>query len=121
MRQLVQYLSNQIRPRIIRSKTNIIRLENFDDPSVYWSLCKQFSKDNDIDTFIAKLTQQKYDFFCSQGKPEWQITLQLLHQGSNLVFSPLASSEEYVDSSYVDFGNAITKWRNEAYHYFCAD
>lgn len=114
MRQLVQYLSNQIRPRIIRSKTNIIRLENFDDPSVYWSLCKQFSKDNDIDTFIAKLTQQKYDFFCSQGKPEWQITLQLLHQGSNLVFSPLASSEEYVDSSYVDFGNAITKWRNEA-------
>ena len=114
MRQLIQYLSDQIRQRIIRSKTNIIRLENFDDPSVYWALCKKFSKGTGIDTFIAKLTQQKYDFFCSQGKSEWQIPLQLLHQGSNFVFSPSFTSEEYAGSSYVDFGNAITKWRNEA-------
>lgn len=115
MKQLVSVLTTQIE-RLINSsarKTIIIRLECIDDPRVYWMVCDHLSKLPEISVFIAKLSREKYFSFSKEAQPEWALSLQKLHQGDNPMYSDTIN-EQYSEKSYVDFGNAITKWRNES-------
>ena len=115
MKQLVHVLTTQIESLIRNSarKTIIIRLECMDDPRLYWMVCDHLSKLPEISVFIAKLSREKYFTFSKEERPEWALSLQKLHQGDNPMFSDIIS-ELYSEKSYVDFGNAITKWRNES-------
>lgn len=115
MKQLVHVLTAQIERLIKNSarKTIIIRLECMDDPRVYWMVCDHLSKLPEISVFIAKLSREKYFTFTKEARPEWALSLQNLHQGGNPMYSD-SISDLYSEKSYVDFGNAITKWRNES-------
>lgn len=111
MKKLIRVLTKRIEKQIRPGNTNIIRIESFDDPRVYNSVCQIIS--DDVDCFIAKLADEKYEQFFSANKAEWVQALQAMHQGSNLNYSS-SPDKEYEDNSYVDFNNAITKWRNES-------
>ena len=115
MKQLVRVLTTQIERLIKNSarKTIIIRLECMDDPRVYWAACDYLSKLPEISIFIAKLSREKFNSFSNASRPEWSHALQKLHQGKNISYSEIIT-DYYADNSYVDFGNAITKWRNES-------
>lgn len=115
MKQLVYVLTTQIERLIKNSakKTIIIRLECMDDPRVYWSVCDYLSKLPEISIFIAKLSREKFQAFSNESRPEWSHSLQKLHQGKNSSYSDTVT-DYYAEKSYVDFGNAITKWRNES-------
>lgn len=115
MKQLVQVLTSQIERLIKNSarKTIIIRLECMDDPRVYWAVCNYLSQLPELGIFIAKLSREKYLTFLNESRSEWSHSLQKLHQGKNLSYSDFVT-DNYSEKSYVDFGNAITKWRNES-------
>ena len=56
---------------------------------------------------------EKYLQFEAEGKPQWIQSLAYLHKGNN----PSHNTEPdtiYAEHSYVDFDQAITKWRNES-------
>ena len=113
MRQLTSVLIDQIEKQIKSHKTIIIRVECIDNPIIYWHLCDYFRNSSKIDIFIAKLAQEKYYEFSASNNPEWVSSLQSLHQGAN----PYHANDvlaQYAEKSYVDFNNAITKWRNES-------
>lgn len=111
MKKLISVLSEQIIEQIRPGKTNIIRVESFDDPVVYSSVCKNIS--GKVDRFIAKLAKEKYEEFSSANKPEWAQAIMYLHQGNNAYYN-VNTDTEYENNSYVDFNNAMTKWRNES-------
>lgn len=113
MNKLINYLSNIILKQIKKNSTNIIRVESFDNPSVYKCLCEILSSDHSIDSFVAKLALEKYIEFKDTGSDSWSNDLDYLHQGSNELYSENLD-DDYKNKSYVDFNNAITKWRNES-------
>lgn len=111
MKKLISVLSEQIVEQIRPNKTNIIRIESFDSPLVYSAVCKNVSVK--VDCFIAKLAKEKFDEFVVANKAEWLQALLYLHQGNNPVYADLPD-DIYKNDSFVDFNNAITKWRNES-------
>ena len=115
MNKLISVLCEQITKQIRSSKTNIIRLECFDNPKVYSSVCMVL-KDR-VDYFIAKLAKEKYEEFKAEAQPDWALALVSLHQGTNSAYCE-NPSDSYKNNSFVDFNNAITKWRNESANIF---
>ncbi|MBR9937630.1 macro domain-containing protein [Oscillospiraceae bacterium Marseille-Q3528] len=113
MKQLVDVLYREIKSQIQPAQANIVRIEGIDNPIIYQRICQQLIADDTIDTVIPKITKEKYVAFQNAGKSEWAQALFYLHKGSNSIFSD-AISDEYADNSFVDFNNAITKWRNES-------
>ena len=111
MKKLIGVLSEQILGQIKPGKTNIVRIENFDNPIVYCSVCKNVS--GRVDFFIAKLAKGKYTEFVSASNPNWVSAISYLHQGNNASYYATGDSE-YQENSFVDFNNAITRWRNES-------
>ena len=111
MKKLINVLTAQITKQVQAGKTNIIRVESFDNPIVYSSVCKNL--EGKVDVLIAKLAKEKYEEFASAENPDWTAAICFLHKGSNASYSPSAD-DEYQENSYVDFNNAITKWRNES-------
>lgn len=111
MKKLIDVLSNLLLEQIVPGKTSIVRLENFDNPLIYSSVCKRII--DSVDFFVAKLTSEKYKEFTETNKPEWAFSLRYLQQGSNESYLE-AGNDEYLEKSYVDYNNAITKWRNES-------
>jgi len=111
MNKLIAVLSEQIANQIRPLKTNIIRIESFDNPIVYSAVCKNIAAK--VDCFIAKLAKEKFDEFVSANKPEWVQALLYLHQGNNTIYTD-SPDDSYKVDSFVDFNNAITKWRNES-------
>ena len=111
MKKLIEVLSKQVLGQIRPGKTNIVRIESFDNPVVYSSICKNVSRK--VDCFIAKLTAEKFNEFSHANKAEWTQALMYLHQGTNAAYSETVD-DYYLNNSFVDFSNAITKWRNES-------
>lgn len=113
MKQLISVITNQIIEQIRPNEINMVRLESFDSPIIYRSVCESVRQSNRVHKFVPKLTLEKYLQFEAEGKPQWIQSLAYLHKGSNLSYStePDAAYAEY---SYVDFNQAITKWRNES-------
>lgn len=111
MKKLIDVLTTQITKQMQTGKTNIIRIESFDNPIVYSSVCN--SLEGKVDVLIAKLAKEKYEEFIAAENPEWTAAICFLHKGNNASYSSV-TDEEYQEQSYVDFNNAITKWRNES-------
>ena len=59
MKQLIAFLDKRIKEQISVGKANIVRLESFDNPIIYKSVCEELKKDNDIDKLIMKLSNEK--------------------------------------------------------------
>ena len=116
MRQLVSVLCQEIEKQIRKHQSNIVRIEGIDNPVIYHNICKKVDALSIVDEFIPKLTKEKYDAFSSLQKAEWLQALTFLHQGFNDYYSEDVTTS-YADKSFVDFNNAITKWRNESANY----
>ena len=71
MKQLISVIHNQIKQQIRPGKVNMVRLENFDHPILYKSVCEQLQNSGEIPGFNAKLTLEKYRQF-SAGQPAWE-------------------------------------------------
>lgn len=116
MKQLILLLTKQISEQIVLNNTNIVRLESFDNPIIYKAICANLQSDDRVDSFVFKLSKEKYIAFVSAQRAEWNSALMYLHQGKNVDYSE-DMSESYMDNSYVDYNNAMTKWRNESASY----
>ncbi len=114
MKQLINVLSKKILDQITFNQSNIVRLEGFDNPKIYRGVCESLKSNSLINVFIAKITREKYEMFQNENKSSWEQDLIYLHQGNNSVYSPKQEGYNYDENSYVDFSNAITKWRNES-------
>lgn len=112
MKQLVDVLYREIINQVQPSQPNIIRIEGIDNPLIYQNICQKICTSCAIDVFLPKITREKYFAFQSAGKSEWIHALSYLHKGKNTAYLT-DISVEYAENSYVDFNNAITKWRNE--------
>lgn len=112
LKQLISLLVKQVRAQINHGKANIVRMEGFDNPMIYKSVCEALIRDENIGKLIIKLSNGKYAEYLKESREEWNYALQYLHKGNNLVYSE-SRSDTYVDNSFVDFKNALTKWRNE--------
>lgn len=113
MKQLISVIIKHISRQIQPDEINMVRLENFDDPVIYKSVCEELRAGGRTPGFVAKLTLAKYRQFSSENRPEWTQALNYLHQGTNPVYAEPRSAA-YNAGSFVDFENAITKWRNES-------
>lgn len=111
MRKLISVITQKILEQIHPGKANMVRLENFDEPMLYKSVCEALLKSERIDRLIPKLTFEKYAQFQSENEPKWKSSLMYLSQGENLDYSD-SPDDAYMHLSYVDFYQAITKWRN---------
>lgn len=111
MKQLIRLLTSQVQKQVVNGNTNIVRLESFDNPLIYKAVCSNLSSDDEIDVFIPKLTKEKYNEFTNEGRAEWASALSYLHQGNNTSLAN-PTSEEFMSNSFVDYNNAMTKWRN---------
>ena len=111
MKKLIDVLTAQIANQLQRGKTNIIRIESFDNPIVYSSVC--MALEAKVDVLIAKLAKDKYEEFAAAERTDWDAAICFLHKGKNAAFS-LTTDATYQENSYIDFNNAITKWRNES-------
>ncbi|WP_343274461.1 winged helix-turn-helix domain-containing protein [Ligaoa zhengdingensis] len=120
MKQLTKVLLMRILEQMERepSKTNIVRIEGIDNPVIYSDVCEQL-KYAAGNTFVAKLTYERFQQFERENREEWKQALVFLHQGENDSYST-ALTEAYKAKSYVDFDGAITKWRNESAEYLAA-
>ena len=113
MKQLISVIYNQIKQQIRPGEVNMVRLENFDSPILYKSICERLQGNGEIPSFIAKLTLEKYRQFFTAEQPAWEQALRYLHQGTNVAYAQ-EHSADYDAASFVDFENAITRWRNES-------
>lgn len=111
MKQLINLLTEQVRSQINDGKSNIVRIECFDNPIIYKSICESLCSDSKVDLLLLKLSIEKYREFEGEDRPEWRNALDYLHKGNNIVYLS-NPSEGYIEASYVDFDNALTKWRN---------
>lgn len=112
MKQLTAELIKNIENHIEAHKVNLIRLEGFDDPVLYYDICRSFTQRQEIQ-LISKLTIEKYRRFCSDQKFAGNAALTGLRQGTNL-FDSVNMEPSFKLNSFVDFDGAITRWRNEA-------
>lgn len=111
MTKLIDSFIHKILLQIKSKKTSLIRLEGIDDIEIYYHICKYFSVLSELDNCIIKLTKEKYDEFCAKSSNH--VALNFFLQGKNAVLDePVTDS--YRINSYVDYDNAITKYRNQA-------
>ena len=113
MKQLISVITEQIQKQIRQNEINMVRLESFDSPIIYRSVCENLRQSNCVHTLIPKLTLEKYRQFEAACNPKWTQAMMYLHKGDNISFSA-SPDAQYANQSYVDFAQAITKWRNES-------
>lgn len=113
MKQLISVITNQIIKQIRPNEINMVRLENFDNPIIYRSVCENLYQSDQVHKLVPKLTLEKYLQFEAEHKPQWIQALVYLHKGNNPSHNPEPDTA-YAEHSYVDFDQAITKWRNES-------
>lgn len=111
MKILVESFINKIIAQIKPQNTSMVRVEGIDDIEIYYRICEYFSNLPMLDKCIIKLTKEKYDEF--SGKSQNNMALHFFLQGDNATFDNNAS-DSYKANSYVDYDNAITKYRNRA-------
>lgn len=113
MKLLVNILLREILKQVEPNQSNIVRIEGIDNPLIYQNVCQKLVLAKELDEVVPKITRDKYYFFVNSEKPEWEKALLYLHQGRNITFSSDITAD-YAEKSFVDFNNAITKWRNES-------
>lgn len=113
MKQLISVITNQIIKQIKPNEINMVRLESFDNPIIYRSVCENLCQNDRIYKFVPKLTLEKYQQFEAENRSQWMQSLSYLHKGSNAAYTS-SPDAVYADQSFVDFDQAITKWRNES-------
>ena len=113
MKQLVNVLYQELLNQIKPLQSNIVRIEGIDNPLIYQNICEKLDSSGVIDEFVPKITREKYIAFEEAGKSEWSQALSYLHRGRN-EFYTTSITDRYSEASFVDFNNAITKWRNES-------
>lgn len=111
MTKLIDSFIRKILLQVKSQKTSLIRLEGIDDIEIYYHICKYFSNLSELDNCIIKITKEKFDEFCSKSSNH--IALNFFLQGKNTVLDDPVT-ESYRINSYVDYDNAITKYRNQA-------
>ena len=125
MKQLISVITKQILKQIRQNEINMVRLESFDSPIIYRSVCENLRQSDRAHTFIPKLTLEKYRQFETANNLNWTQALMYLHKGENLSFSA-SPDAQYAERSYVDFAQAITNGamnrricRQAKHHLFC--
>lgn len=113
MKQLITVITKQILHQIKANEINMVRLESFDNPIIYKSVCDALREHPKVSHFVAKLTLEKYNQFVDAGNANWVQALMSLHKGTNIAYDENHPAS-YARHSYVDFEQAITKWRNES-------
>lgn len=113
MKQLIKVLSESVLNQLEKNKSNIVRIEGIDSPVIYQGVCEKIKQATTVQRFIPKLTCEKYAKFVDAHKEAWLPAITYLHQGDNAAYEQ-SPSTVYAEKSYVDFSNAITKWRNES-------
>lgn len=113
MKQIIKVLCREILNQMETHKSNIVRIEGIDNPIIYYGVCESIKNAAQVEKFVPKIACEKFLMFQQANCPEWNQALAYLHQGDNYVYSTQIS-DEYAENSYVDFKNAITKWRNES-------
>ncbi|MFI3254045.1 MAG: hypothetical protein R3Y63_06860 [Eubacteriales bacterium] len=113
MKQLGTVLVDTILHQCTENQCNLVRVEHFDTPLVYHALCQALEQNGKFAYFYPKITKEKYEEFQGHGDHFWASALEYFHQGENDAFSPTPDLD-YQEKSFVDFQNAMTKWRNKA-------
>ena len=80
MRQLVNILFDEICKQIEANKSNIVRLEGFDNPIIYQKICEKIAEEIIVDTFVPKITREKYQAFQNLNDDEWSYALSFLQK-----------------------------------------
>ena len=111
MKKLIDSFISIIRAQVKPQKTNMVRMEGIDNIDVYYRICSYFADYANLDNCIIKLTREKYDEFCS--KSQNQTALNFFLKGENVSLDNVESAS-FKANSFVDFDNAITKYRNRA-------
>lgn len=96
MKRLVQEIIDRISKRMTMGTTNLVKLENFDSPVIYMSVCKYFKLRNDIQ-LTGIIDINKYNYFVNKSIPEWDAALDYLKT-----------------NGFVSEDVPLTKLRNEA-------
>ena len=113
MKQLINVVTTQILRHVQPNDINIVRLQNFDNPIIYKSICENLLHSGRVSNLVPKLTLEKYTEFEATHNPNWMQSINYLHKGYNHTFDN-APNAIYAEKSFVDFDQAITKWRNES-------
>lgn len=113
MKQLISVVVKQVLSQIKPNEINMVRLQGFDNPIIYKSICEILQGHSGIERLIPKLTLEKYSQFESAKEPTWTASLMYMHKGDNVSYNSCPDAT-YANQSYVDFDKAITKWRNES-------
>ena len=108
MRQLISVITNQIINQIRPNEINMVRLESFDSPIIYKSVCENLRQTDRVHKLIPKLTLEKYRQFEAANKPNWTQALMYLHKGDNFSYTS-SPDKNYADHSYVDFDQAMRR------------
>lgn len=117
MRRLVEIICRKIEEQIQPSRTVVLRLESFNSPVFYWEVCARLRNNQHLNRFVAKMAKNKYDEFEAQRDAEWSAALEHILQGDNQSWTMRygkPTENWYEEKSYLDTGNAITRWRNES-------
>ncbi len=115
MRQLISLLTEQVTEQIIPHHTNIVRLEGFDNPVIYTAVCRFLFEEERLEEFVPKITREKYSEFQKENRSDWRTALEYLRQGTNAeLLEEDKLTDEYKVTSFVDYANAMTKWRNQS-------
>ena len=77
MKRLVQDIIELINKRLISGTVNLVKLESFESPIIYMSICKHFLSRDDIN-LVGIIEINKYNEFTRAGKPEWNAALDYL-------------------------------------------
>jgi hypothetical protein len=113
MKQLINVITKYILDQVKPQKSNLVRIEGIDNPIVYTCVCEKLKQSELIQLFIPKLAKEKYQEFVDVHDPTWLQAINFLYQGDNSYYASIPNND-YLQASYVDFNNAITKWRNES-------
>ena len=113
MKQLISIVTAQILRQIKANEVNMVRLESFDNPIIYKSVCENLLHSGRVPNLVPKLTLEKYREFEATQKPNWAQSINYLHKGYNSTFDSCGDAS-YAEKSFIDLAQAITKWRNEA-------
>ena len=95
MKKLIAEVISMIEKQLGKSKTYLLKLEDFDDPIIYMEVCKHFAGNHNIH-LIANLEYSKYESFCSMNKSHWEYAL------------------DYLESNGFVQNIPLTKFRNQA-------
>ena len=77
MKKLIAEVIAMIEKPLGKSKTYLLKLEDFDDPVIYMEVCKHFAGKHDIH-LTANLEYSKYKSFCLINNPRWEYALDYL-------------------------------------------